>query len=113
MKETSYLVWIDCEFTSLNFETNRLVEIACVITDSDLHLMGDPVHQIIHVPKVELENLLSSWTRKNFSKEFKAAIQNSSLSSRQAQENVLAENLIQSDRPIFCSLLNISLSSLN
>jgi oligoribonuclease len=42
---TEYLVWIDCEMTGLDLNIDELVEIAVVITDSDL----EPVHEGLDV----------------------------------------------------------------
>ena len=38
---TEYMVWIDCEMTGLELEIDELVEVAVVITDSELN----PVHE--------------------------------------------------------------------
>lgn len=38
---TEYMVWIDCEMTGLELEVDELVEVAVVITDSELN----PVHE--------------------------------------------------------------------
>jgi oligoribonuclease len=35
------LVWIDCEMTGLSLETDLLVEIAVLVTDGDLNLIGE------------------------------------------------------------------------
>ena len=66
MKETSHLVWIDCEFTSLDFDTNTLCEIACVVTDSDLQILGEPYAAVIGMSERKLDRLASDWTRKEF-----------------------------------------------
>ena len=31
------LVWIDCEMTGLDYASDALIEIACVVTDFDLN----------------------------------------------------------------------------
>ncbi|MBT4059683.1 MAG: oligoribonuclease [Euryarchaeota archaeon] len=35
------LVWIDCEFTGLDPNENRLIEIATIITDSELNIIAE------------------------------------------------------------------------
>jgi oligoribonuclease len=35
------LVWIDCEFTGLDPDENRLIEIATIITDSELNIIAE------------------------------------------------------------------------
>jgi oligoribonuclease len=48
-KSSDRLVWIDCEMTGLDLETDELVEIAVVITDYDLTIL-DPGLDIIIKP---------------------------------------------------------------
>jgi oligoribonuclease len=42
------LVWIDCEMTGLSLESDVLVEIAVLVTDGDLNLIGEGVDVVIH-----------------------------------------------------------------
>lgn len=42
------LVWIDCEMTGLRLDTDKLIEIAALVTDSDLNILGDGVDIVIH-----------------------------------------------------------------
>ena len=37
------LVWIDCEMTGLDLGSDRLIEIAALVTDADLNVLGDGV----------------------------------------------------------------------
>ena len=46
---SDYLVWIDCEMTGLNVEKDCLVEIAVVVTDSELNVL-DPGLDIVIKP---------------------------------------------------------------
>ena len=64
--ESPNLIWIDCEFTSLDFDTNELVEVAAVVTDSDLNVLGKPVSVVVHHQKDVLDSLLNDWTREHF-----------------------------------------------
>jgi oligoribonuclease len=52
------LVWIDCEMTGLNPETDCLVEVAVVITNSELEIL-DPGLDIVIKPRAE------SWSQMN------------------------------------------------
>jgi len=47
MKIPEYLVWIDCEMTGLNPDTECLVEIAAVITDFDLNVLDEGIDLVI------------------------------------------------------------------
>jgi oligoribonuclease len=42
------LVWIDLEMTGLNVEEDVIVEIACIVTDSDLGALDDGVQLVVH-----------------------------------------------------------------
>ncbi len=41
------LVWIDCEMTGLNLETDALVEVAALVTDGELNVLGEGVDIVI------------------------------------------------------------------
>ncbi|MFW7414232.1 oligoribonuclease [Demequina sp. SO4-18] len=41
------LVWIDCEMTGLDTKADALVEVACLVTDSELNVLGDGVQVVI------------------------------------------------------------------
>ncbi|PID97480.1 MAG: oligoribonuclease [Actinomycetales bacterium] len=41
------LVWIDCEMTGLDIEQDCLIEVACLVTDADLNILGEGVDLII------------------------------------------------------------------
>ena len=37
------IVWIDCEMTGLDAEADALVEVACLVTDAELNVLGEGV----------------------------------------------------------------------
>jgi oligoribonuclease len=47
MNIPEYLVWIDCEMTGLNPETECIVEIAAVVTDFDLNVLDEGIDLVI------------------------------------------------------------------
>jgi oligoribonuclease len=47
MNMPEYLVWIDCEMTGLNPETECIVEIAAVVTDFDLNVLDEGIDLVI------------------------------------------------------------------
>src|ERR1700685_1951576 len=51
------LVWIDCEMTGLDIERDALIEIACVVTDSELTLLDDGIDLVIKPPAEALEQM--------------------------------------------------------
>ena len=46
--ELPHLIWIDCEMTGLDLSTDALVEIAVLVTDSELNVIGEGVDVVIH-----------------------------------------------------------------
>ena len=44
------IVWIDCEMTGLDLVADALVEVAALVTDSDLTVLGDGVDVVIRPP---------------------------------------------------------------
>jgi oligoribonuclease len=51
------LVWIDCEMTGLDIERDALIEIACVVTDSELTLLDGGIDVIIKPPAEALDQM--------------------------------------------------------
>ncbi|MER7502797.1 oligoribonuclease [Nonomuraea pusilla] len=51
------LVWIDCEMTGLDLGRDALVEVACVITDSELNQLDAGVDVVIKPPSESLEQM--------------------------------------------------------
>lgn len=45
--EQPNLIWIDCEMTGLDLESDVLVEIAVLVTDSELNVIGDGIDLVI------------------------------------------------------------------
>lgn len=41
-------MWIDCEMTGLRLDTDKLIEVAALVTDSDLNVLGEGVDIVIH-----------------------------------------------------------------
>ncbi|WP_278236947.1 oligoribonuclease [Isoptericola sp. AK164] len=51
------IVWIDCEMTGLDTRADALVEVAAVVTDSELNVLGDGVDVVIRPPAEALEQM--------------------------------------------------------
>ncbi|MFD8756421.1 oligoribonuclease [Kitasatospora sp. NPDC059577] len=51
------LVWIDCEMTGLDLDRDALVEVAVLVTDSELNILGEGVDVIIRPPAEALEHM--------------------------------------------------------
>ncbi|MEU8116558.1 oligoribonuclease [Micromonospora sp. NPDC053740] len=51
------LVWIDCEMTGLDLGRDKLIEVAALVTDPDLNVLGDGVDVVIHADEAALEGM--------------------------------------------------------
>ncbi|MFC4021466.1 oligoribonuclease [Micromonospora sp. GCM10011542] len=55
MPVADLLVWIDCEMTGLDLGRDKLIEVAALVTDPDLNVLGDGVDVVIHADEAALE----------------------------------------------------------
>ena len=51
------LVWIDCEMTGLDLEHDALIEVAALVTDFELTVLGDGVDVVIKPPEEALAQM--------------------------------------------------------
>ena len=42
-----YLVWIDCEMTGLDLRRDALIEVAALVTDAELTVLGEGVDVVV------------------------------------------------------------------
>ncbi len=56
------LVWMDLEMTGLNPETDRIIEIAVVITDSQLNTLAEAPVLVVHQPDAVLD-AMDAWNK--------------------------------------------------
>ena len=54
---TDRLVWIDCEMTGLDLERDALIEIACLVTDGKLDVLGEGLDLVIKPPPEALDQM--------------------------------------------------------
>ena len=52
------LVWIDCEMSGLDLKTDRLIEIAVLVTDADLNILGEGIDVVIHAEDDVLSSMI-------------------------------------------------------
>ena len=51
------LVWIDCEMTGLDITVDALIEVAALVTDVELNVLGDGVNVVIRPPDKALTQM--------------------------------------------------------
>ncbi len=52
------LVWIDCEMTGLDIRADALIEVAALVTDFDLNVLGEGVDIVIKPPPEALDQMV-------------------------------------------------------
>jgi len=55
--DAPHLIWIDCEMTGLSLERDLLVEIAVLVTDSELNVIGEGVDVVIKATPDQLAQM--------------------------------------------------------
>jgi len=84
------LVWIDCEMTGLELGSDLLVEIAALVTDSELTILGDGVDIVIGATAEQLERMPPVVQEMHGSSGLTAEVLASTVTVREAEEQVLA-----------------------
>ncbi|WP_121158794.1 oligoribonuclease [Micromonospora pisi] len=57
MAVADLLVWIDCEMTGLDLGKDALIEVAALVTDPDLNVLGEGVDVVIHADEEALAGM--------------------------------------------------------
>lgn len=53
----SKIVWIDMEMTGLDVRKDRIMEIACLVTDNNLNVLAEQPSIVIHQPDSLLDTM--------------------------------------------------------
>ena len=83
------LVWIDCEMTGLDLRTDALIEVAALVTDFDLNVLGEGIDLIVKPPAEALEQM-GDFVRNMHEKSGLLAALDSGITLAEAEEQVLA-----------------------
>ncbi|KAK3362822.1 ribonuclease H-like domain-containing protein [Lasiosphaeria hispida] len=85
------LVWIDCEMTGLDPDSDDIIEIFCLITNDQLELVDDAGWgTVVHQSKERMD-LMDEWcTRVHGNSGLTAAVIESAVTSEQAADQLLA-----------------------
>ncbi len=84
------LVWIDCEMTGLDLEHDVLIEIAALVTDSELNILGDGVDIVIAADDAALSAMPEVVEAMHASSGLTDEVRASTVTVREAEERVLA-----------------------
>jgi oligoribonuclease len=83
------LIWIDMEMTGLQPDSDRIIEIAVLVTDSELRTVAEGEVWVIHQPDAVLE-AMDSWNKATHAKTgLIARVRSSALAEAQAEAQAL------------------------
>jgi oligoribonuclease len=83
------LVWIDCEMTGLDLAADALIEVAALVTDFDLNVLGDGIDLIVKPPAEALDQM-GDFVRNMHEKSGLLVELDAGLTMAEAEQQVLA-----------------------
>ncbi|MDR1768510.1 MAG: oligoribonuclease [Propionibacteriaceae bacterium] len=83
------MVWIDCEMTGLNLETDALIEVAALVTDGELNVLGDGIEVVVKPSAAALEQM-GDFVRNMHTESGLLPLLDGGLPMAEAEERVLA-----------------------
>ena len=84
------LVWIDCEMTGLDLRNDALIEIAVLVTDGELAVLGEGVDIVIHADDAALDDMPDVVRDMHAHSGLTDEVRRSTVTIAEAQERVLA-----------------------
>lgn len=82
-------MWIDCEMTGLSLESDKLIEIAALVTDGDLNILGEGVDVVIHADDDALANMPDVVTKMHADSGLTEEVRASTVTLAEAEKLVL------------------------
>ncbi|KAJ2703582.1 rna exonuclease [Coemansia sp. IMI 203386] len=90
MMDLAPLVWIDCEMTGLDYANDRIIEIACIITDGELNVLEKGREIVIHQSKATMDAMNEWCTKHHGESGLTSSVLQSTTTTAQAEQEVLA-----------------------
>jgi oligoribonuclease len=84
------LVWIDCEMTGLDLGSDLLIEVAALVTDAELNVLGDGVDVVIGASEEELARMPDVVRDMHASSGLTQEVIASTVTMKEAEQQVLA-----------------------
>jgi oligoribonuclease len=84
------LVWIDCEMTGLDLGSDLLVEVAALVTDSELNVLGEGVDVVIGATEEQLARMPDVVREMHASSGLTEEVLASTVTLEEAEQRVLA-----------------------
>ncbi|HEY3001534.1 MAG TPA: oligoribonuclease [Kribbellaceae bacterium] len=86
---TDRLVWIDCEMTGLDLGRDALIEVAALVTDSDLNVLGEGVDVVIRADDDLLDGMVDVVREMHARSGLTEAVRSSTVTLAEAERRVL------------------------
>ncbi|WP_255217641.1 oligoribonuclease [Corynebacterium xerosis] len=83
------IVWIDCEMTGLDPQKHVIVEIAALVTDAELNILGEGVDVVVHASEIDLAQMDDVVTEMHNSSGLTEEIRESAVDVNEAERIVL------------------------
>ncbi len=78
------LIWVDLEMTGLDPEAHKIIEIATIVTDSELNILAEGPVLAVHQPESELAKMDDWCTNTHTNSGLVARVRNSNVSEQDA-----------------------------
>jgi len=88
-QDPNALIWIDLEMSGLNTETDKIIEIATIVTDSQLNILAQGPVLAVHQPDDVLSNMDEWNTRTHGGSGLTQRVRESTLSEADAERETL------------------------
>ena len=89
MKDAMNLIWIDLEMTGLSPENDRIIEIATVVTDKNLNVLGEGPVLAVSQPWARLDGMDEWNTRQHGKSGLTARVRESVVTELQAEQQTI------------------------
>jgi oligoribonuclease len=83
------LVWVDCEMTGLDLEQDVLIEVAALVTDPELNVLGDGVDVVIHADDAALGSMVEIVSAMHEKSGLTEAVRASTVTVQEAEDMVM------------------------
>ncbi len=83
-------MWVDCEMTGLELGHDLLIEVAAVVTDSELNVLGEGVDIVIGATEEQLASMLPVVQEMHAASGLTPEVLSSTVTLQQAEQQVLA-----------------------
>ena len=89
-ESAGHLVWIDCEMTGLDLVKDRLIEVAVLVTDSELNPLDPGLDLVINAPDEDLDGMTEVVREMHAHSGLTDAVRASTLTVPEAEQQLLA-----------------------